>query len=312
MQIHYTSAVGSRLDSNQLPPDATTLRPNLPIAKTFGLPDNPAMASSNLDRDAWSLLDTPATLYTGEVAVKARFSIDQDKAQRIPSLGDLYNAGIAVQKRVSEFGLYQCTRIEISGEYGWATYSKPKTDAEAMRPYKEPETDFGNHYWPPILYGVDIERRKLQSAVNVGGSIQRGNQYTATPIWSPSIDTGSTFITRHFLSPTAFAIPPWPTIVTRSVNFPVPGQGMFSFPEHLGLELIIPAMQECADSYDTATAGVTSRVGLTQERTFKATDPATWVNIILSDRQSQTAAGAWHRIQVEVQPPAVTARILGR
>lgn len=268
------------------------------------------MAASALAKTLRTIA-TPATAYTREIGFAVKVSMAANNPPRLPIIGTTYAASKLSKVRLPEFKDYICTDIQGEGDYFWVYFSKNKTTAQAWTPFKDPQRSLGNHYWPPILHDVDIKRLKLQSAVDVGSTIQRGNRYSARPIWTPSADTGTLFLLREFLSPIEFEIPQWPTPNASAVSFPVPGQGMFNFPECLHPEIIVSPMVECEDSFDPVTTGVTNRTGITTGFTIKATDPKTWVPYFLYDRQSKTATGSFHRTQMEVIPPPLPSRRIG-
>lgn len=257
------------------------------------------------------LITTPATIHTREVGFAVKVSVSADWPAKLPVLGDTYSASKASKVRLKEFKSYICTAVEDAGQnYFWLYFSKDKTAAEANTPYKNPHQEFGNHPWPPILIDVDIAKSRLPRSVNAGDAIFRGNSYTATPIWIPSADTGTLFVLREFISPEEPEIPQWPTPTTSSVSFPVPGQGMFNF-DGLHHDITVQQMQESDSSYDPASGSTTSHVGFAGERSFKATDPKTWLPYFLYDRPSKIATGAWHRAQMEVIPPPLPPRQRG-
>lgn len=264
-------------------------------------------------KEQFTKIATPATLYTREVG----FVVTVDSEERWigtatqPIQGTTYgNSPFTTKPNLTDFTSYICTKIE-GGRDKWLFYfSKTKTDAEANTAFFTKQ-DMGNHYWPPILLDVALEKSKMQRAANVGDYIYRGYSYTATPIWIPSADTGSLFLMREFLYPEEIELPQHHTLQTRSVSFPVPGQGMFSFPDNLGPEITIDGLQDSDSAYNNSTSAVTSNVGFTSPYNFKATDPETWAPYILYDRQSKISTGAYHRIQMEVVPPNLPPKQLG-
>lgn len=247
---------------------------------------------------------TPATGYTGELCISVDFASDPNRAGRYPVVGTTtYLASELCGERMSEFGSYICTKVDGSGKFHRAWFGKPKTAVEADTPFKTPEEDMGNHYWPPILKAVEITRNKVPKTANTGDNIYSGFTYSAVPIFVPNADTGTLFVLREMLSPVKFNIPQWPTPITGAVHFPLPNSSPFSFPECLHDDIVIGGLQDLEQIVDTVGLAVTNRVGLVNNRNFPATNFKTWLPYILYDRQTQLATGLYHRRQMEVVPP---------
>ena len=252
----------------------------------------------------FSKLTLPSTIYTREVGFV--IGVDEDVewigTSSMPILGTTYSAS-AIQPKVQEaaYGSYICTAVNSSGGRWYFYFSKNKTTAEALVPYKDPAERFGNHYWPPILKRVDFKKSKMPATVNTGDGVRRAVKYYDEVTYIPSADTGSLFLTREFISPTEFHIPQWPTPLAGSVSWSFPTQG--SFQECLHDDIEIQNLKESDSTYSASGAQVTSDVGLISGVSFPATNFKTWLPHILSDSQSKTAVGSWHRTQIEVVPP---------
>lgn len=275
---------------------------------------NSSEMASPLD-DPFRLYTTPATLYTREIGFAVKVSTSVDTVARLPILGDTYGSASAFhsQTRISEYGNYICTKAEDGGEgYFWYFFSKNKTAPEAAAPFKNPEENFGNHYWPPILKAIDILRNAVPKTANTGNSVYSGWSYSAVPIFVPSADTGTLFVLREMLGPTSFGIPQWPTPMSSSVSFNLPNSASFSFPECLHDDISIDGLQDLEQIYATVGAAITNRVGLVNLRSFPATNFKTWLPYFLYDRQTRTATGAYHRTQMEVVPPPLPKAQRGR
>lgn len=219
----------------------------------------------------------------------------------------------AIPSKVKEgWGNYVYTRKRPLGDgvirFFWV---KNKTEAEKAIPFRITPT-MGNHYWPPVLLGIDVQKSRVPRSVDTGNRVYRGNNYSVIPIWIPSADTGTLFILREFTSPDQFNIPQHPTPLATPVNFPVPGQGIFNFPESLHPDITVDSFEDSTNYFDTNTLGIISDVGITTPWFFPATDPKTWVSYILYDRQTQDdETGIWHRTQMEVNPPNLPRRQRG-
>ena len=189
-------------------------------------------------------------------------------------------------------------------------FGNNKTEEEKNTPFRSVPS-MGNHYWPPILLDIEIEKSRVPRSVDTGDRIYKGFTYTATPIYHPNADTGTLFILNLYSSATQFDIPQSPTPITRAVNFPVPGSRPFSFPECLGPDITVLEMEDSDSSYDPVSLTISSNLGLTTPWFFPATDPKTWAPYILYDRQEKDASGLWIRTQMWVYPPNLPKRQRG-
>lgn len=271
--------------------------------------------------EQFTRLTTPATLHTREIGFVVAVDPDINPwvgSSSAPVLGTTYsnspmhpkpNADV-LDATGAAYGTYILTKIADSAGRWYYYYSKNKTAAAAELPFKDPDENMGNHYWPPILLKVDIARSRMRRAVNAGDAFYRGNVYTATPTWIPSADTGSLFVLREMLSPTRFTIPRWPTPLASAVNFPLPGQsGNFNFPECLHDDITVDQMVESEDIVATVGGAISGNLGIVGASSFPATNFKTWLPYYLYDRQTRIATGAYHRTQMEVVPPPLPRRV---
>lgn len=228
------------------------------------------------------------------------------------ALGTTYDASpVWMDKSFTAMGYGKYILSDVTmGDGSFIFWYLPNlTEEQKNTPFRStPST--GNHYWPPILLDIEIEKSKFPRAVDTGDRIDRAFTYTATPIFIPNADTGTLFLLREFFSPTKFEIPQWPTPIATAVNFPVPGSRPFSFQECLHPDIEVPPMEDSSSSYDPTSLTISSNLGLTTPWFFPATDPKTWLSFILYDRQTLTDGG-WHRTQMEVFPPNLPKRQRG-
>jgi hypothetical protein len=270
------------------------------------------MARGELSKP-FNLISTPATIYTREVGFSVKVNVSAEWPAKLPIYGTPYrNCQFVSKVRQKEFGDFILTRIDGSGDHFYFYFSKNKSAAEAYTPFKDPEISMGNHYWPPILIKVDIEKSKVPRAVNTGDSIYRGNTFNAIPTFVPSADTGSLFLLREFLMPNLPEFRQHPTPIAGSVSFPVPGGSPFSFPECLHGDITINGMDESKDVYATVGATVSSNVGFSGPYHFPATNFKTWLPYFLYERPTKLATGAYHVAQMEVIPPNLPKAQRGR
>lgn len=266
------------------------------------------MARSELSKP-FRLLSTPASVYTREVAFVVKVSTVTDWPSRLPIRGTAYrNCSFLAKTRLKEYGDFILTDVRGEGDYFYFYFSKNKTEAQANVAFNEEIQGLQNHYWPPILLGIQIAKSRMPRSVNTGNMFHRGASYTANPIWIPSADTGTLFILREYLSPTPFNIPQWDTPQPEPVSFPVPGQGMFSFSESLHGDIPVQDMQDADSTYSPSTSTVVSQIGVYRGRTVPATNHKTWLPHYLYDRQTKTSVGSYHRTQMEVIPPNLPKR----
>lgn len=242
----------------------------------------------------------------------------KDSGANWPQEGDALKDNVLVAAagiRIPElFGNFQYVTFKIGTTSErepavYFNYGPDQTEEQKQEPFRAtPST--GNHYWPPILLGVRINKSSFPRTSNAGNVIYRGDSYEATPIFYPSADTGTKFTLREFFSATKFEIPQWDTPITGQVSFPVPGSRPFSFPECLHPDIPIPQLFNGVSQYQTISGAVLNQIGIYQRWIFPATNFKTWESYILYDRQTQVEAG-WHRTQMEVFPPALPRRQIG-
>lgn len=182
-------------------------------------------------------------------------------------------------------------------------WSANKTEEQKNTPFQETKS-FGNHYWPPILLGVDIEKSRMPRTVNGGNIIYRGAKYEGIPIWIPSADTGTQFVLKEYFAAQPFDIPQWDTPITAPVSFALPGSAPFNFPESLHGDITIPQLQDELSTYNVGTSQVLNMVGSTSGWFIPHTNFKTWLPHVLYDRQTETDVG-WHRQQMWVFPPSL-------
>lgn len=181
-------------------------------------------------------------------------------------------------------------------------YGPNLTEEQKNTPYRIISST-GNHYWPPILLDVEIQKTSLPRTTNTGTKIISADTYTATPIWIPNGETGTQFVLRKYTAATKFEIPQWDTPITGEVSFPVPGERPFSFGECLHPDINIPEMMDAIQEYTIGSGAVLNKIGIYKKWFFRATNFKTWLPYILYDRQSVDEMGMWNRDQMEVFPP---------
>lgn len=245
---------------------------------------------TDLDQEVLSQLrqsEWPRTSDGGNTA-----TVYQDWIQHLP------------ERVTAGYGNYLYVRkVGLGGGEVRFYWSANKTQEQKDTPFRE-TTTFGNHYWPPILLGVDIQKSRMPRAVNGGNVIYRGAKYEGTPIWIPNADTGTKFVLKDYFAADKFDIPKYPTPITAPVSFPLPGSDPFNFPESLHGDITIPALQDELSTYNLGTSQVLNVVGSTSGWFIPHTNFETWKPYVLYDRQSEVEVG-WHRQQMWVFPPAL-------
>lgn len=249
--------------------------------------------------DPFSLISTPATLYTGEEAVVIKFSVDSTKASRKPREGDTYRASKLCKVRLKEFGDYVCTAISGGGKYWTATFGAPKTEAEKNRPFHTfIRTE--NYPWEGVLedYHAEPDFRSSLEMRDSGGNAFFQQKWNSRFHLRPAIQGASDIEYRLYISPTKYT----------NLGRPVIQQPVYVHNGNLPGDTSPPIGSVLIAKRIRVPVVVLGPVVI-KYQTYGPTIPNGRARHLIDDDQEQNASGLWVRTEKFANPPFGQFRI---
>lgn len=233
----------------------------------------------------------------------------------IPAVGTAYNAfpnHVLPNDYLLKFGTYQFASSD-KGTDGRVhlIFSKGKTEAQKNTPFRTVQK-FGNHYWHPVLKGIEIiPDDKTPRAYRGGGGVDQttyaGPSFYVRTDYIPGVNEGSMFVIEEFFAATKFSIGQYPTPQPSAVSYDLPGVSG-GFPECLHNDITI---EDHTTTNSMQVVGAGGQSGMSTQvgsgirgQFFPRTNFTTWAPYVLSDEQQQTPVG-FHRTRVTVYPPSI-------
>lgn len=238
------------------------------------------------------------------LAVTVQASVLVQNPNAIPPRGTLYKdfpSTIKSNDYSRTYGNYRYTNQAPNNDQGDTVlfFAPPMTEQERQTPFSS-TSDFGNHYWHPILKSLNFipDRKFPITTTGPQGEIIAGFRHYVRVVYIPGVKEGTLFTTDEYISDIPPVIPQYPTPTPTMVSYDyLDVEG--TFPECLHEEIRLPSLRTAFATFSTDPA---SSSGATQGQRFPATNFTGWEPYVVSHK-SQFTNGVWYHARITVTPP---------